>query len=191
MVGGAYNPRTQSLFLLQETQANTGDPIISEVDINTGTTLNQFTGVFTALDFDVGLGDIEVNNETGSLYVVSDIEINILEQNSDGGLVRLIGLPNGVIGASGMAVSQAGERIWVSSNTGNVFELSFVNQGVLPQLQARLVVTTENGTLVTGRDGSFIYTPNAGFVGSDIFTYEIVDQNGKNSLNNVRITVTN
>jgi hypothetical protein len=191
VVGGAYNPRTQSLFLLQETQANTGDPIISEVDINTGATLNQFTGVFTALDFDVGLGDIEVNNETGSLYVVSDIEINILEQNSDGGLVRLIGLPNGVIGASGMAVSQAGERIWVSSNTGNVFELSFVNQGVLPQLQARLVVTTENGTLVTGRDGSFIYTPNAGFVGSDIFTYEIVDQNGKNSLNNVRITVTN
>jgi large repetitive protein len=35
-----------------------------------------------------------------------------------------------------------------------------------------------NGTLVINRDGSFVYTPNQGFVGEDSFTYTISDGKG-------------
>ena len=191
VVGGAYNPTTQTFFLLQETQAATGDPIVSEINPNSGAVLNQFSGAFNALDFDVGFGDIDINNETGSLYIIGSAERGMLELNPNGSIVRVLAIPLDITSPSGLAINQTGDKIWLSSTSGNVFELSFSNQGVLPQLQAELVVTTENGTLVTGRDGSFIYTPNPGFIGNEIFTYETVDRKGKNSLNNVRITVTN
>lgn len=191
VVGGAYNPQTQTLFLVQETQVGTGDPVIAEIDTNTGASIQQFSGAFQALDFDVAFGDLDVNNETGTLYITGSGEIGILELNPNGGIVRVLAIPPGVINPSGIAVNQSGDRIWLSSNNGDVYELSYTNQGVAPQLQASTVVTTENGVLISGNDGSFIYTPNAGFVGEDIFTYQIVDRKGKNSLNNVRINVTN
>jgi subtilisin-like proprotein convertase family protein len=42
-------------------------------------------------------------------------------------------------------------------------------------MQAKLVTTTPNGTLVLNLDGSFSYTPNAGFFGIDTFTYRVDD----------------
>ncbi|NOG48614.1 MAG: cadherin-like domain-containing protein [Chloroflexi bacterium] len=42
-------------------------------------------------------------------------------------------------------------------------------------LTAVLVVGPTNGTLTLSNDGSFIYTPNAGFNGSDSFTYRASD----------------
>ena len=35
-----------------------------------------------------------------------------------------------------------------------------------------------NGTVVLNADGSFTYTPNSGFIGTDVFTYEITDPQG-------------
>lgn len=42
-------------------------------------------------------------------------------------------------------------------------------------LSASLVANVSNGTLVFNSDGSFTYTPNADFNGTDSFTYEISD----------------
>ncbi|MCA9200306.1 MAG: tandem-95 repeat protein, partial [Planctomycetales bacterium] len=42
-------------------------------------------------------------------------------------------------------------------------------------LTAELVTSPANGTLTLNDDGSFTYTPNAGFVGSDSFTYRATD----------------
>lgn len=42
-------------------------------------------------------------------------------------------------------------------------------------LTATLVATTNNGTLSLNPNGSFVYTPNAGFTGTDIFTYRAND----------------
>lgn len=47
------------------------------------------------------------------------------------------------------------------------------------RLTARLVGSVRNGVLDFRLDGSFIYTPNAGFVGDDAFTYRATD--GENS----------
>lgn len=43
------------------------------------------------------------------------------------------------------------------------------------QLTASLVTSPTNGTIVLAADGSFTYTPNAGFSGTDSFTYQAND----------------
>ena len=42
-------------------------------------------------------------------------------------------------------------------------------------LTASLVTTTTNGTLFFNADGSFLYTPNSNFYGTDSFTYRDLD----------------
>jgi VCBS repeat-containing protein len=42
-------------------------------------------------------------------------------------------------------------------------------------LTAAIVSSTPNGSLSLASDGSFSYTPNAGFTGSDTFTYQASD----------------
>ena len=61
--------------------------------------------------------------------------------------------------------------------------LSVVAPGVLgndsdvdgDSITASLVTTTGNGSLTLGSDGSFDYTPDPGFVGSDSFSYQADD----------------
>ena len=46
-----------------------------------------------------------------------------------------------------------------------------------------------NGTLVLGADGSFTYTPNADFTGTDSFTYTVSDGNGGSDTGTVVLTI--
>jgi hypothetical protein len=48
-----------------------------------------------------------------------------------------------------------------------------------------------NGTVVDNGDGTVTYTPSAGFIGADTFTYTITDADGETSTANVAVTVTN
>lgn len=48
-----------------------------------------------------------------------------------------------------------------------------------------------NGTVTVNPDGSYVYTPNAGFTGTDTFTYTITDKDGDTSTATVTITVNN
>jgi hypothetical protein len=45
-------------------------------------------------------------------------------------------------------------------------------------LALNLIEDPKNGTAVLSSDGSFTYTQNSGFIGTDGFTYEVVDGNG-------------
>ena len=52
------------------------------------------------------------------------------------------------------------------------------------------VTTTQNGTVVLSLDGSFVYTPNANFFGTDTFSYRLTDPRlVSNNIANVTITV--
>ena len=51
------------------------------------------------------------------------------------------------------------------------------------------VTGVSNGTLVLGTDGTFTYTPNADFNGTDSFVYEISDGNGGTAQATVEIVV--
>ena len=56
-------------------------------------------------------------------------------------------------------------------------------------LTAALVSGTSNGSLTLNADGSFTYTPNANFNGSDSFTYKANDGNLDSNVATVTITV--
>jgi VCBS repeat-containing protein len=61
--------------------------------------------------------------------------------------------------------------------------------GDLAAGSAVVVLGPENGTLAKNDDGSFTYTPNANFFGTDSFTYKIYDEGGLES-NTVMVTIT-
>ena len=54
---------------------------------------------------------------------------------------------------------------------------------------AQSITTTEGGTVTLNTDGTFIYTPPAGFVGEDTFDYSIVDPSGATDTATVTLTV--
>ncbi|MBE7641195.1 tandem-95 repeat protein [Salegentibacter sp. BLCTC] len=56
-------------------------------------------------------------------------------------------------------------------------------------LTANIVSTVSNGTLTLNPDGSFIYEPNTGYVGSDSFTYVANDGTDDSEVATVSITV--
>ncbi len=55
--------------------------------------------------------------------------------------------------------------------------------------QTALVVPPASGSANLAADGSFTYTPNAGFAGTDVFTYRVTDTTGRTGDATVTITV--
>ncbi len=60
----------------------------------------------------------------------------------------------------------------------------------LSALTASLVSTVTHGTLTLNADGSFTYTPNTGFTGTDSFTYRVNDGSLNSGVATVSIAVT-
>ena len=56
-------------------------------------------------------------------------------------------------------------------------------------LSATLVASVGNGILSFNADGSFVYTPSAGFIGADNFTYRAANAGGPGNIATVRIAV--
>ena len=62
--------------------------------------------------------------------------------------------------------------------------------GNLDPTSAVVTVDPSSGTVVNNGDGTFTYTPEAGFVGADSFTYAIADTDSATATATVAITVT-
>jgi hypothetical protein len=56
-------------------------------------------------------------------------------------------------------------------------------------LVAALAAASANATLTINADGSFTYTPNAGFQGTDTFLYLVSDGNGGTAVGTVTVQV--
>jgi hypothetical protein len=84
-----------------------------------------------------------------------------------------------------------------SYSTGEGLALTVAAPGVLANdsdpdgdtLTASLVSGPADGTLTLNAGGSFTYTPNAGFSGSDTFTYRATDPGGAQSIGTVFISI--
>jgi len=98
-----------------------------------------------------------------------------------------------VIPAPDQPVAAANDSYTVSENS----TLIVASSGILENDQildgggsAALISSTVNGVLALEADGSFVYTPTAGFVGADSFVYEVSDVDGDTAQAVVTIHVT-
>ncbi len=57
-------------------------------------------------------------------------------------------------------------------------------------LTASLVTTSSHGTVNLQADGGFTYTPDAGYSGSDSFTYRVYDGQAYSGPTTVQLTIT-
>lgn len=121
VVGGVYHAERDTFFLVQDRQPSgtANDSLIAEIDPITGNVLNSFQ---IADDYSVNFGDIEINTETGHLFVVSSDESTIAEFTSTGILVQELALP-AVGSLSGIGLNEATGEGWVSNTAGTVSRL--------------------------------------------------------------------
>lgn len=94
------------------------------------------------------------------------------------------GLADSAVGTVTISVNRAPvavpEPYFIPGNTPHTFNAA---QGVLSNdsdpdgdtLTAALVTDVSHGTLSLNSDGSFTYTPNTNFIGTDSFTYQVSD----------------
>ena len=81
-----------------------------------------------------------------------------------------------------------GDELWASGTAANL--LANDTDPESNPLTALLVSGPSNGALTLNSDGTFVYRPNAGFVGTDSFTYKANDGSLDSNVATVTITVT-
>lgn len=135
-VGGSYHTARNTFFNLSDS-----DDTIYEIDPETGAVVSSFSvapGGSPA--FGIGFGDVEVNQNTGNLYLVSDSQNLIRELTPSGVFVQDIDLSGlGISGMAGIGFDDANSEAFISSTDGNVYQL-----GDLPTVTA---AAPEPGTL--------------------------------------------
>ena len=78
----------------------------------------------------------------------------------------------------------------VSAKAGTTHKGQLANQDIDgDSLTYAVLQTTSNGALTLNANGSYSYTPNAGFSGTDKFTYQVSDSNGNTAQSEVQISV--
>lgn len=150
VVGGAYHPGRDTLFLLQDgVPGNVIGNRVAEVDRDSGVILAEFSTIASA--FDINFGDLDVGAITGNLYIVSSTEASIGEFTPGGVLLRELTLPSGVSGLAAISVDDATGSAWVASSGGNVWHLG----GVVRIGTSYCSPVAPNSTGVPGRIGAY------------------------------------
>jgi hypothetical protein len=155
------------------------------------------TTVDTPVDIDVLANDVDVDGDA--------LSINTFDANSAaGGTVSctatcLYTPPAGFTGddtftydnTDGIAESNRATVTVTVGAPANTPPVAVDDAFSTVQLTAVLVADVANGTLALVSDGSFTYTPNALFAGTDTFTYQANDGQDNSNVATVTIDVTN
>lgn len=121
VIGGAFHAGRGTLFLAADKLDTATPNTIAEIDPLTGAVLNTFgTG---SADFTINFADLEVDQTTGHLFLVSSDETRMRELTPTGTVVRDWLLPAGVNSLSGLGIDEARGEFWVSSTAGTVWRL--------------------------------------------------------------------
>ena len=130
---------------------------------------------FTQEDIDLGnLIYVHSGSETTSDLFVFTVDDGL--GNSDSGQFDLFIQPvNDAPTALGESISINEDTTFVSDSTNNLLFNDSDADGDPLTVNATPIVGPSKGTLVLNEDGSYTYTPNADFNGTDSFTYEITD----------------
>lgn len=129
VVGSAYSVPRGTFFMLQDNvPAVEINNLVAEVDPVTGEVLASFDLDELENPFNVFFGDLEVDNETGNLLIVSTAESEILRLTPEGAELARLTLAEGSEGslaASGIALDEARGELYVQSNSGVVSRFSY------------------------------------------------------------------
>ncbi|TDQ82644.1 gliding motility-associated-like protein [Sphingobacterium yanglingense] len=87
------------------------------------------------------------------------------------------------------AVDDRATMEYGSNVTINVLENDIVGSSAIDRGSVRIVAQPRDGTVTVNADGSVTYVPRDGFIGEDVFEYEIMDENGMVSQAKVMVTV--
>ncbi|MDP3913016.1 MAG: Ig-like domain-containing protein, partial [Bacteroidota bacterium] len=73
--------------------------------------------------------------------------------------------------------------------SGNVLTNDIDPEGDLLTIKTQPVTPPANGTVVINADGTYTYSPNIGFVGTDSFVYEVCDNGTPSLCDQARVTI--
>ena len=121
VVGGAYNPVTKTIFLVQNNMGGAEANRVAEIDPEDGSVIGLIDLNDPSIDFDVMYGDLDVDPVSGHLFLISNTENTLAQLTPQGQFIRKITLPN-IVDPSGIAISHTRDRVWVSNLNGNVYE---------------------------------------------------------------------
>ncbi len=181
---------------------------------NTDTYLTPYATALSATT--VLVNDLDVNGDSLIVSVITSPSNGVFTMNPDGTFTYTPN--NGFSGTDTLVyqicddvVNQFCDTAIVFINVGNAtpiavndtfstaFQTVLIGSSILANdndpngdtLTITIISNTTNGTLVMNANGTFTYTPNNGFSGSDTFTYSICDVNNACDTAEVTITVGN
>ena len=167
----------------------------------------------SALNGNVLANDTDVDNATLTATLLSDPTHGTLVFNSNGSYTYTPtanftgtdaftyqandGTDNSAVATVTITVNALNDAPVAVDDTTSVDEDSALNGNVLANatdvegsaLTATLVSGTSHGVLVFNSNGSYTYTPNANFTGTDAFTYQVNDGANNSTVATVTITV--
>ncbi len=95
----------------------------------------------------------------------------------------------GGIANSTVAVNDIANTYVDVAFSGNVSTNDYDPEGDAQTVNTTPVVNVANGTLTLNADGSYTYTPNAGFTGEDSFTYEVCDDGNPQACDQAQVFI--
>lgn len=119
-VGGSFHPERQTLFAVDWV-----DDTVTELELSTGAVIANFPmGPVGAPAFDMYYGDVEVAPTSGNLILVSSAEASVRIMSPTGVLITDIPVAQlGITGMSGIAIDQSTGAAWITSTTGEIFQV--------------------------------------------------------------------
>jgi hypothetical protein len=97
-------------------------------------------------------------------------------------------LPN-VYSNSVVALDDAYKTLMSTPVSGNVMTNDFDPEGNTFTVTSTGTITTPHGSVVLNANGTFTYTPTAGYVGDDTFTYTICDNGNPKACDDANVTI--
>ncbi|MEQ9168507.1 MAG: Ig-like domain-containing protein, partial [Fulvivirga sp.] len=151
--------------------ANDSDPNMDNLVINTTPVVSPVNGVVT-IATDGGFTYTPNENYFGTDAFEYEVCDNASPSQCS---TALVDITVNAVNDAPVAVADVIITAQGTKATGNVLSNDSDVDGDLLVANTTPVVAPSNGVLVLNVDGSFEYTPNAGFEGSDSFTYEVCD----------------
>lgn len=132
VVGSAYSVPRGTFFLLEDRVPTAEfNNRVAEIDPVTGEVLNEFDLDDLENSFSVNFGDLEVDNETGNLLIVSNSQSQILVLSPE--MIELSRWSiaegsEGSLAASGIALDEGRGELYVQNTGGVVYRFTYPGQ---------------------------------------------------------------